>query len=167
VLLAVAACSPPPPDDSPFGEVDTGDAARCVYEDENTDQAPVRQVSIGHGEAEQFAAYQDGELIELILGFQGGYMLTPVVRVEAFASDPAQVCWMTHISNDMDIEGELAPGVKTPLQMTKYGDAFYSGAVFNLLGFDHSAMTGNTLTLGCKVSGEAVKGSTEVKLLLE
>ncbi len=163
-LLLAAACGPPAPEESPSNP---GDAARCVYEDENTDQAPERKVSIGHGPAEQFVAYQDDELIELTLGFQGGYMLMPVVKVEAFASDPTQACWMTHISNTIDGEGEYAPGVKTPLRMDRLGDAFYSGAVFDLLGFDQAELSGRTLTLGCEVSSKDAKGSTKVQLLLE
>lgn len=158
-LALLAGCSDPAASPPP------GTAAeRCALDDH---AAVNRLVAIGSRDDTGFSAYEDGQELELILGFQGGYMITPAVRVEAAAGDPDRVCVsirLTHALLDGDAPG-LSPGLMLQAWLDRTADGFVSGTIDDLLELDPAPLDGHLLSLGVEVGGPFA-GAAEVEVLL-
>lgn len=156
VLVAVVACGPTLP-----GEDLEPEAERCAI-DEPIDGTP-REVVIGSGQGAGFVPYADGLGVPIVHGPQGGYMITPTLRVPALADTEA--CAVVHIDHGGVAEGFL-PGHKANLLFTQSGDHLYTGNIYDLLAVDAAMLVGTTLTLHVTVSG-LIAGEEHVTITLQ
>lgn len=159
----LAGCGPGEPEP----EAPVNDAERCVGEEGNGEPLSAREVLLGKGSGAAFQAYAEGEEAELIAGFQGGYMITPTVRVEAAGDMRAEACFRVWLQNTIVEGAEVGPGTLSYVVFTRSGDFFDVESLFDLLGFEADALSGKTLLLKAKVSGVGFTGEREVTLRLK
>ena len=107
---------------------------------------------------DRFDPYGVGEEHPLIPGFQGGYMLLPVVRVSAGASAEPTACLHIALRNTMDVPVEQVPDQARTLD--RVGDHFYSPQLFNLLAFDPGTVVDRDLTMQATVTGPDFRSSS-------
>ena len=161
LILALSGCSEPPPAPSDVPEP----AERCALAGDGP--AEPRTVEIGELVDGAFHPYQDGDALPLVQGLQGGFMITPSVRISAAEDDPARLCVEVALENDI-LDGEapdLAAGVTISLWVEAEGDHLVSGAIDDLLDLDPEPLVGKTLALTCTVDGP-VSGSRHVEVML-
>ncbi len=117
---ALVGCSPAPPE----GALPPSDPQRCVAPEELDGEAvPARELALGEGDPTTFEPYSEGETVALQLGWQGGFMITPRLRVQALPGDPDSNCWQLRLNNEMDDPAaEVAPGVVAQLLFERHGD---------------------------------------------
>jgi hypothetical protein len=159
--LLVAACSPePPPGDEPF----IGPPAEiCTSAGQG---GALRAAELGVLDAEgAFQPLANGDAMPLILGFQGGYMVTPALRFEAFPEDPATLCCRVELANE-HASVEVAPGFHADLRFDRAGDHLQSGFMNDLLAFDPMGLPGTALGISARVRGGNVEASVAVEITL-
>jgi hypothetical protein len=145
----------------------TSDAERCVAEPGEGGVVEAREVELGLGGVNAFRAFQDGEETEIVRGFQGGYMITPTVRVEAAGDTREEACFRVHFANVLVEGGEVGPGTLSQVMFTQSGEFFYVDALFDLLGYDLGDLEEKTLLLSATVSGVGFEGKRDVTLRLK
>lgn len=152
------------------GELDPDapeDAERCVAEEGSAGAVEARAVALGVGGSAAFRAFQDGEETELISGFQGGYMITPAVRVEAAGDSRAEACFRVRLENALMEGGEVGPGTLSQVIFARSGAFFYVESLYDLLGYDSGPLEGKTLLLSATVSGVGFEGTQALTLRLK
>jgi hypothetical protein len=155
-------CGPPEPD-----VVTADDAERCVADEGSSEVAETRAVALGVGGSAAFRAFQDGEETEIVRGFQGGYMITPTVRVEAMGDSRDEVCLHVLLENALMEGGDVGPGMLAQVMFMRSGDFFYVDSIYDLLGYDLDPLEGKTLLLSAAVSGVGFGGTHAVTLRLK
>ncbi|NUQ79673.1 MAG: hypothetical protein HUU21_39710 [Polyangiaceae bacterium] len=143
------------------------DADRCVADEGGGEAMESREVALGVWEAGSFRAFQNGEEAELIAGFQGGYMITPAVRVEAAGDSSAEACFRVRLENALMEGGEVGPGTLSQVVFARSGDFYYVESLYNLLGYDSGPLQGKTLLLSATVSGVGFEGTQALTLRLK
>ena len=160
--LMVVGCGPREPEaDVP------DDAERCVAEDGSSGALEARVIALGVGGAEAFRVFQEGEETELIEGLQGGYMITPTVRVEAAGDSRDEACFRVQLENTLMEGGDIGPGMISQVVFTRSGEFFYVESIYDLLGYDEGELEGKTLLLSATVSGVDFEGTQAVTLRLK
>ena len=121
-------------------------------------------VTIGEHDGSEFKPYVDGQTVDVVLGFQGGYMITPSIRIELLADDPATICLVVAAVHSIDGDGAISPGFGGRMQFTRDGDAAYTEPFFDLLSHRDN-LSGRNLTISLSVdeNGTAV---TDKKTIL-
>ncbi len=160
--LGLFGCGPGEPD----REI-PDDAERCVAEEDSGGALEARAVALGVGGAGSFRSFQDGEEAELVGGFQGGYMITPAVRVEAAGDSRDEACFQVHLENALMEGGEVVPGALVNATFTRSGGFFYVDSLYDLLGFEPGSLQGKTLLLSATVSGVGFEGTQAVSIRLK
>jgi hypothetical protein len=156
-------CGPGELEPEPPGD----DAERCVAGEGNGGTPVAREVTLGTGSGATFRAYEESEETELIAGFQGGYMITPTVRVEAAGDTRPEACFRVWLQNTIVEGAEVGPGTLSYVVFTRSGDYFYVAPLFDLLGYEADPLRGKTLLLSAEVSGSEFEGSRDVTLRLK
>lgn len=153
----VVACSDPwNPEDDPSA------VEHCVLD---SDEAEARTVEVGSYADGVFHPYGDGQELALVVGPQGGVMITPSVRVAGGDGDPVRVCVSIALSHTIDGADDVNPGTMIEAWLDPLDGAFVSGRIDDLLAFDPAPLAGKTLMLGVTVGGPFA-GSHEVDLVL-
>ncbi|MEM1413934.1 MAG: hypothetical protein AAGH15_03500 [Myxococcota bacterium] len=102
----------------------------------------------GYGTGGDLADWAEGETVPLVFGFQGGYMLQPVVTVEGEDLDCGTVRLRATVAGEVVAEGAAAvvffPNETGPLESV-------SVPVDVLLGFELDALVGNEATFELSV----------------
>ncbi len=161
VMLLLVGCGPE------SGEpIVAAEAERCVLPTEGAMVPPPRAMVLGEGTPEAFVPYTDGQTVSLRLGFQGGYMLTPRVRVAALKGDGDSACWQVDLNNEMALDW-VGPGLVAQLLFERHGDAFYSGVMNNLINYDKQQLQGQPLTMDVTTSGIDIDETFSVSVILK
>lgn len=161
LACALAGCSPEP---GASGEP-LVEPQRCSTMQGATPRA-IRAVAIGLGEPDGFIPLEDGDEVALVLGTQGGYMITPTIRVAADDGDGDALCLMASLDNAMAAPSDIGPGVQAYLSFEMHGAYCYAANIFDLLAFDAAPLVGRALTLHALVRGDGFEGSDEVSVML-
>lgn len=130
-----------------------------------------RSVRVGDGLPPGFVPYVEAGSATLIVGPQGGTMITPVLRVEAKPGETEGHCWRTTIKNTYDpsvAAPEDADGLVVPIPYVLSEGAYYSdGAVWDLFSYDATTLRGSRLTLSATVEGADFTATETVKIDLQ
>ena len=133
--------------------------------EDDSGEASVRELALGEGSGDDFAAYTDGAELPMVLGWQGGYMITPRVRIEAREGDPDNACYKVRLANQVE-QGWVGPGMVTHLMFARQGDAFYSDPVNDLLTYQVEELSGQELRLDVSAEGIDVDEEMSVTVTL-
>jgi hypothetical protein len=162
VACGLVACGPPEPETTSLS-----DAERCVADEGSSGVVEAREVALGLGGSAAFRAFQDGEEAEIVSGFQGGYMITPTIRVEAIGDSRGEACLQLRLENALMEGGEVGPGTLSQVLFSRSGDFFYVDSIYDLLGWDLDPLEGKTLLLSATVSDVGFQGTRAVTLRLK
>jgi hypothetical protein len=165
-LLPLFACGPNDPDLPTEPATCTAPSIRDFDAGAPVDGTPPRTLTIGAGEDLAFMPYTPGATAPVIMGFQGGAMITPTLRIPALPGDGASLCLRVELANRLSDGGEVFPGVMTDFTFTRVGDAFEAANIFDQLGFSTSDFVGKTLILDANVIGVTFRASASATLTL-
>ncbi len=156
----LVACGPGEP-------VPEGGAEHCGFFTPR-DSSEARVTELGVVDRGEFILLEDGASVPLVAGFQGGYMLTPAVRVEAHDGDPDTMCASVSITNELD-EGapqEIDPGVLGFIELERRGEVLESGYLDDLLTYDATEALGLELELSATVTTDAFEGRVRRRVVI-
>ena len=155
LALLVAACA-----------ADTGeDEASCAEP-----AAPASLIedalALGLSGSGSFEPVADGAAMELVLGAQGGWMITPILAVDRrmMASDGACV----HVAVEVDLGAGDAP-IDFDMTVPELGgtdDHFYSEPLPVFLSYDIAALDGRAATITAVVADDDVAATCQVAVEL-
>jgi len=117
--------------------------------------------------AERFVPYTDGGIGTVIPGFQGGYMVTPVVRVSSGGALEPTACYQIRVDNQVEGVELSSPSDTFVEQLALYGADYYSLALPDFLSFNRDRLHGITLHLDVTVTGNDFRSSASATLVLE
>jgi hypothetical protein len=150
-------CEPTPPPEPELCTVDrTIDGG--IAED--------RAVVAGQGSGDSFVPYEDGGATDIIAGFQGGFMITPTIRVEAGTESGDRICALVRLTHRLESGDAIVTGVDRMVVLRRQGSYFYSDAINDLLSSDRSRLVDQTLLLDVEVRGVGFGGSQMLVLRL-
>ena len=120
----------------------------------------------GGGDGGGFQPVADGASLELVLGSQGGWMITPVLAVDRsmMASDGACV----HVAVEVDLGAGGQP-IAYQVILPEIGGTdlhFYSEPLPVFLSYDLTELDGRTATITAVVTDDDVASSCQVAALL-
>lgn len=125
-----------------------------------------RRAEIGtYDENGDFLTYVDGGETPLIFGLQGGYMVTPVVRIPAEASDDATRCFNVRIENELDPPGS-APDLELSLIASAEDGVYTLEGLANFLGNLRRDLIGRSLTMTIEIRGRDVAVDETIQVVL-
>jgi len=165
LAVGLGGCGPSAPPEPVEPERCTAPTTRGV-DGGGLDGMTPRAITVGAGEGASFAPWSDGATATVIMGFQGGAMITPTIRVTALATEGESVCLRVALRNTLSDASEVFPGVVADITFVRVGDLFEAANLFDQLGFDAAALRGKTLMLVVDVTGVTFNGSASVSLLL-
>lgn len=155
---ALVACGPRP--NEPV------EAEYCAVGDVPSSPGPVtRALAVGDGAGATFTPWVDGSKASLEAGFQGGYMLTPTLRVSASPGDGDSLCLRVRITHT-DPEGIL-PSLLADRAFTRDGDAHYAQELSDLLAFSRDELAGHEVHFAFAAWSATEAAATELTLTLE
>jgi hypothetical protein len=126
-----------------------------------------RALTLGSGAEESFAPWSDGSSATVLMGFQGGAMITPTLRVPALATEGETICLRVALTNTLSGGSTPFPELTTEITFQRVGDVFEAANLYDQLGFDASALRGQTLVLVVEVIGVTFTATSTVSLVLE
>jgi len=127
--------------------------------------APVEDaLQIGTGGPRDFVALADGQNHELVLGSQGGYMPSPVFRVDAAAFGTDGECAYMHV--DLDVDGRDRASFDFMVRPTSGDSAWYFGGLPLFLSTDASALDGRSCRILASFNDDDRETSAEVQVIL-
>lgn len=148
-LLVLAACGPGPVD---------------VCED--LSPGDPRSAEVGtYDEDGEFVAYVNGGETPIVFGFQGGYMVTPIIRVAAEAGDPPMPCFNIRIDNELDPPGS-APDVDFSMVARAEDGVYQLEGITNFLGNLRADLIGRTLTMDIDVVADGFTIEETIQVVL-
>jgi hypothetical protein len=160
-LLVAPACGSSCEDDGPPDE-----GAVCVGTPSCDLGAPPEVAEIGtrdHG----FTPWQDGDVMELVFGSQGGVMILPSFCMPAPAAGGDQACVGLTLTNDLDgadggpSEGEGEGPFNRRFQFSRDGERLCGGPLYDMLGYSRSDF-GDTARVSVDLCGAGVHAAGEV-----
>lgn len=133
---------------------------------ENLSPGTARSAEIGSYDGDgNFVAYMDGGETPLIFGFQGGYMVTPVIRVPALAGDTPTPCFNIRIDNELDPAGS-APDLDFSM-IGEAEDGMYTlEGISNFLGNVRRDLVGRTLTMDVDIVADGFTVEETIQVVL-
>ncbi len=133
----------------PEPEPSTAPAQDCYREPPgDTSTLAPRSVELGRLAGDAFAPYEDGELVELVVGFQGAAMITPYLELPAQAGDGERACWWVEIDY---LDGNYAvAGSRSGFVFEPVGDRMRAGPLFEL----PEELYGRTVAVTATVVGD-------------
>jgi hypothetical protein len=156
VALGLAACG--------GGGDDDGPPATCGSADAGPPGDPVAgALAIGLGEPASFQVIGEDEAVELVRGPQGGWMVTPVLRVDASKLASDGICAHIEIGAVVDGADPLEYVLDVP-QLAEDASYLYTDALPVFLSFDVTALVGKACTLSATVGDEGATASAEVRI---
>lgn len=164
-LCAASGCGPSDPPLPPEPEYCTAPTTRDL--DAGTfDGTPPRTITVGGGDGASFVAWSDGAVAMVIMGFQGGAMITPTIRVTARPADGATMCLHVALHNTLSDASEVFPGAEADLTFVRVGDVFEAANFYDQLGYDAALFRGKTLMLVVDVTGTTFTATSTTSLQL-
>jgi hypothetical protein len=111
--------------------------------------------------------WNDGDTVELVHGFQGGWMVTPSVDVDTTADVPltadGYACFDVYLTNAVPGAMSVAPLYSAGVlarPVTGRPHVFHVGTQLDFLDYDPTEVDGHVLTLGVRVMGPSGMGMT-------
>lgn len=155
VGLLVAACA-----------ADTGEEEAGCAEPAAPGSVIEDALALGRAGGGWFEPVADGAAMELVLGTQGGWMITPILAVDRrmMASDGACV----HVAVEVDLGGGQAPiefGMTVP-ELGGTDDHFYSEPLPVFLSYDVAALEGRAATITAVLQDDDVAATCQVAVEL-
>ena len=148
-LLMLVACGPGPVD---------------VCEDPSP--GPVRAAVVGtQGPNDSFVPYVDGGETPLIFGLQGGYMVTPIIRIPVEAGDDPAPCFTVRVENDLDPPGS-APDLEFSTITRAENGTYEIVGITNFLGNVRRDLVGRTLTMDISVVADGFHVDETIQVVL-
>lgn len=127
----------------------------------DTSMLPSRSVEVGLMQAnDMFRPYEDGELLEVVSGFQGATMITPYVELPAQDADSDGPCWWLQI--DYISGGDEETGNRSGIVFERVGDVLRAGPLFEQPDYFY----GSTVTMRVTVVGDDFVAVDEVEVEL-
>lgn len=126
-----------------------------------------RAITVGAGDGATFTPWVDGATTPVVMGFQGGAMITPTIRLPALPSDGASLCLRVELRNTLSDASDVFPGVVADITFVRVGEVFEAANLFDQLGFDAGSLRGKTLMLVVEVTGMTFAGTTAISVLLQ
>lgn len=124
---------------------------------------PSQEAEVGTSNpAGDFVAYESEAL--LILGHQGGYMITPIFRIPAPEGAPETTC--VHIAIRNSVNASSALGYRATLTATLDGDDYLIRRVENLLGYELSTLDEGALTMDITLTANEFSVDETIELVL-
>lgn len=140
----------------------------CRFPEPNPD-APVRTLeasspptNISDPLSTGFEAWQDDDLVPIILGFQGGYMVTPVLRFPAEEDSEDTRCVSVVVRNFG--EGLDGSGLNILETATRDGDYFYIDPLDNFLSRNPGVLHERRMRMQVTVRDEDFQSELEVTI---
>lgn len=171
LTLGVAACvdeSDDPASDDSSDDFDDDDVAEdCVATGlpMSVDGLESRDLDIGDSDGRSgFRAWQDGEAVDIIVGFQGSEMITPHLRVAGVDAETDRPCWnveLRHLDTSGESLGEWT--YRSSLVFNREGLHHRAGPIFDDL---YTEGAGSSLRLAVSVIGPDFAAQTEVDVEL-
>lgn len=134
---------------------------------EPVDGMTPRTLTLGAGAESMFTPWSDGSSATVLMGFQGGAMITPTLRVPALATEGETICLRVALTNTLSGGSTAFPEFTTEITFQRVGDVFEAANLYDQLGFDASALRGQTLVLVVEVTGVTFAARSTVSLLLQ
>lgn len=152
LLVAASACGPTPEPAPAPGLPPFSEPPRCAS-DAGASAGATRKILVGSGDGADFVAYVEGQDVSLVLGYQGGYMITPTVRIPIVSGDGVEACWQARLENALVEGGDVVPGLLSHVFFERSGDALEAGPFNDLLGGAPGPLQNKTLVLTVTVTG--------------
>lgn len=159
----LAGCGPSDPIDPTAGDPPGG----CYTDFLDAGTRAPRAAVLGEGSGASFQAYEAGQKVTLVSGFQGGYMVTPSVRVDAAGGAGAEACFQVSIKNVLTDVEDVAPGLQTYVTFAKSGEFFDVEGIWDLIAMDDDPLHGKTLVLKATVTGQDFEATGEATVVIE
>ena len=122
-------------------------------------------LAIGTGSGADFRPIGDAGSLELVLGSQGGWMVTPTLEVDLLAMASDRVCVALRVEADLGA-GE-APLLDVLLgELGESGDRWYSDPLQVFLSYDLAALEGRSATLVATFRDDDLVATSQVSVLL-
>ncbi len=165
VALSIVACGPTDslPQEPEYCSAPTtrGDAGPLV------DGMTPRTLTLGAGAEGMFTPWSDGSSATVLMGFQGGAMITPTLRVSALATEGESICLRVALTNMLSGGSTPFGDLTTEITFQRVGDVFEAANLYDQLGFDAGALRGQTLLLAVNVTGVTFTATSTVSLVLQ
>jgi hypothetical protein len=117
--------------------------------------------------ATRFRTFAPGEEKMLVHGFQGGYMVLPVLRVTAGDGTTPEECYEVVIENSLDMPvADFQARFEASREFDRVEGHYYSDELFNLLAFDRDTLEGRTLTMRAVVMGDGFTAASDPATLV-
>jgi hypothetical protein len=159
VALLVLACGGPS-----AGETGTDDPAGCT-----DGTAPTRSVAgavkIGIGAQQTFAAYDEGSPAELVLGMQGGWMVTPTVRADGDLLGTDGACLYLDLDYGVVSDPPLKFHVRLPDAPSAERYWYFEGLPL-FLSFDVASLEGRECRIAVTLIDDGHASTDEVRVTL-
>jgi hypothetical protein len=156
--LVALACSHDP------DSADTSDE-RCNIPDPTRGREVDGALTLGEGEGATFAGLEDGQPMTLIRGPQGGFMVTPVLRVDQGKMGTDGRCVYTELGAEIDgldpisVEAHLSGLTADATHLT-------SEAIPFLLAFDPNTLVGKTCVLSATWEDDGINATAQATVVL-
>jgi hypothetical protein len=144
LFVPVLGCSDP---EAAADTTGLGPESSACFDAPPGEATAARALQIGVVGPSGFVPLADGDAMALILGYQGGYMVTPSLRVEAIDGESAGVCCRLELVNTVAGAPDIAPGLRGNLLLERQGGYLQSGYLNNLLSFEREPLLGKALEL--------------------
>lgn len=161
-----AGCGPAEPPLPPEPARCTAPTSRDVDAGPVLDGMAPRTATLGTGDGASFTPWSDGAAATVVMGFQGGAMLTPTLRVPALPTEGDTICLRVELQNSLTDASEVLPGGITEVTFVRVGEDFEAAYVYDQLGFDAASLRGKTLVLVATVTGVTFTTTTTLHLAL-
>lgn len=151
-----------------LGACGTGTAEPTPSDDCTAPSKPGEPVAgalqIGTGGPRDFRAFAQGESHELVLGSQGGYMPSPIFRVDAASFGTDGVCAFMHV--DLDVDGRERASFDFMVRPTHSDGAWYFGGLPLFLSTDASVLDGRSCRILATFNDDDRDASADVQVIL-
>lgn len=109
-----------------------------------------RAAEVGVLEGGAFVPLTDGDAMAVVRGHQGGFMVTPALRVPALPVDADAVCCSVVVTNTVGTrEVQVAPGMYAEVTFARAGNWLQSGYLSDLLAYSQVGLDGASMTRRC------------------
>lgn len=148
------------------------EAIRCGASDD------IEGVRVGHGaeraaeigvlDGGRFVPLANGDALRVVRGHQGGFMVTPALRVVAERGDPEAVCCNVVVTNTVGTrEVQVSPGMHADVMFVGAGDWLQSGYLNDLLAYSHVGLEGAAMTIEATLEAREFASSVTIDVSLE
>ena len=160
-VILLSGCGP-----EEASEIDAVAAHRCTALDATPAETPA-EAELGVLSGERFVPLADGDSVVLYRGHQGGFMITPAVRIPAGGVAGDSICTTVHLINRaVDEDVAVTPGLRIQVRLARKGMHFESGYFDNLLAYEEEGLLGRELDVRAIVDPEGMNARVDRRVVL-